>query len=473
MRKLLPTKAFTASLHARLSLMLALVVTVALLAGTALWLRETRSAIHEEITSASRVAEQWLNVLVHETRRDPEAGAERLMSALQAVGRIRAHALEVTANGNERLYLSPAPTYKAGREAPAWFAQSLTPHLPIRHFDAGSVQVSLYPDASRAVLDAWDDLTSMAGWGVAGLLLAWLGCHIGLQRALAPLRAVDAAFARGAEGYFDRRLPTVGARELDRLARSYNQLAERLDHSLADKAQLEAEQGLQRTIQIRLEEERRIVARELHDELAQGITAVRAIAGAIQQRSGDQPGIHGSAQAIIAMTGQMQDGVRAILHRLRDPAAEGGRGICGAIADWCAAWSALYPNIRLQHRLPDLDPELSGDQVVTVQRLLQESLTNVVRHADATQVEVVLQCDAGRLELRITDNGRGLSPRPGPADERPRFGLVGMHERVLALGGDLHFETPAGGGLSIRAILPLASNIHHGAQADHLQASAA
>lgn len=473
MRKLLPTKAVTASLHARLSLMLVLIVTVALLAGTALWLRETRSAIHEEITSASRVAEQWLNVLVHETRRDPEAGAERLMSALQAVGRIRAHALEVTANGNERLYLSPAPTYKAGREAPAWFAQSLTPHLPIRHFDAGSVQISLYPDASRAVLDAWDDLASMAGWGIAGLLLAWLGCHAGLQRALAPLRAVDAAFARGAEGHFDRRLPTVGARELDRLARSYNQLAERLDHSLADKAQLEAEQRFQRTIQTRLEEERRIVARELHDELAQGITAVRAIAGAIQQRSGDQPGIHGSAQAIIAMTGQMQDGVRAILHRLRDPATDCGRGIRSAIADWCSAWSALYPHITLNPVLPDLDPALSDDQALTVQRLLQESLTNVVRHADATQVDVVLQYSPYHLELRITDNGRGLTSRTTPSDDRPRYGLVGMHERVLALGGDLHFETPDHGGLCIRAILPLAADVEPCAQANRLQEPAA
>ena len=111
-----------ASLHTRLSLMLTLILALVLLAAGALWLRETRNAIHEEIESAGRVAEQWLTVLIADTRNDRIGGPSRLLSALRAVGRIRAHALEISADAGERVYASPAPTYKAGRMAPAWFS---------------------------------------------------------------------------------------------------------------------------------------------------------------------------------------------------------------------------------------------------------------------------------------------------------------------------------------------------------------
>ncbi|ENO87220.1 HAMP domain-containing sensor histidine kinase [Thauera linaloolentis] len=443
-----------ASLHTRLSLMLTLVLALALLAGGALWLRETRNAIHEEIESAGRVAEQWLTVLIDETRLDGADGQARLMSALAAVGRIRAHALEITATGGQRLYASPGATYKAGRTAPAWFAGHLAPHLRVRHFDAGPVQISLLPDASRAVLDAWDGLTSLAGWALAGLLLAGIGCHLGLRKALAPLRAIDTAFDRGARGHFDQRLPAVGAPELDRLARSYNRLADQLDHTLADNAALAADRHFARAVQDRLEAERRLIARELHDELSQGITAVRAIAGAIQQRSTEQPGIHGNAQVILAMTGQMQDGIRTILQRLRQPAPE-APGTAGALVeDACRQWSRLYPQIALDCRIAAGAPTLANEQTHALQRLLQESLTNVARHAQASAVSVALAWNAQTVTLSITDNGLGL--RADAADPRPRYGLLGMQERVRALGGTLRLERPADGGCRVEASLPLA-----------------
>ena len=444
----------SASLHTRLSLMLTLVLALALLTGAALWLRETRSAIQEEVESAGRVAEQWLSVLIDETRRDGAEGQARLMSALAAIGRSRAHALEITATGGERLYASPASTYKAGRPAPAWFAERLAPHLRIRHFDAGPVQISLLPDASRSVLDAWDRLASFAGWALAGLLLAGIGCHLGLRRALAPLRAVDAAFDRGARGHFDRRLPEVGAPELDRLARSYNRLADRLDHTLADNAALAADRHFARAVQDRLEAERCLIARELHDELSQGITAVRAIAGAIQQRSADQPGIHGNAQVILAMTGQMQDVVRTILERLRQPSPEAPKTVGAILDEACKQWSRLYPHIALDCRIAADEPVLANEQTHALQRLLQESLTNVARHAQANAVSVVLDWNAQAVTLSITDNGRGLCAIP--ADARPRYGLVGMQERVRALGGTLRLERPAAGGCRVEASLPLA-----------------
>ncbi|ANQ86142.1 putative two-component sensor histidine kinase [Azoarcus olearius] len=440
------------SLHARVSLVLCALVAALLLAAGFAWVSETRNAIREETEAAGRVAGQWLTVLARETDRDPAHGAERLMTNLREVGRLRSNVLEVIGADGSTVYQSPASAYKAGRDAPAWFANWLAP-LPLeRRFDAGEQQLVLRPDSSRSVLDAWDELVAMSGWALAALALIAFACHHALRRALAPLHSIDAALARGADGLFDRRLPALAAPELDRLAQSYNRLAERLDDTLADNQRLEEDQRFARALQARLEEERRIIARELHDELAQGITAVRAIAGAIGQRSADQPGIHGSAQTIVAMTGQMQDGVRAILHRLRPPTVATGARIDEAVAAWCAQWGALYPQIQVDCRTEAPQGEVTDEVALTVQRLLQEGLTNVARHAGASTVSVSLACSADAIELSIADNGCGLA---GAEGDKPRFGLTGMQERVLDLGGELHFETAAGGGLCVRARLPL------------------
>ena len=440
------------SLHARLSLIITALLALALMAGAAVWTSEARNTIHEETEAANRVAAQWLSVLVAETRRDPLQAETNLVSALHEIGRIRAHVIEANTTSGELVYRSPGPTYKAGRSAPEWFAARLTPQLPLRHFATGDLQLSLIPDPSRSVLDAWDDLRALSGWCLALLLLAWVGSHAALNRALQPLREIDDAFARGAAGHFDRRLAVDGVPELDRLAHSYNLLAERLDHSLANNTRLEADQRFARALQSHLEEDRRAIARELHDELAQGITAVRAIAGAIQQRSADQPGIHGSAQAIVSMAGQMHDGVRAILQRLRPPSLGHG-GVDEAVKTLCEQWSTLHPDIRLECSTETPGREVDDALQLTVQRLLQEGLTNVVRHAGASEVEVALHCADSSIELRITDNGCGLG---APCtDDRPRYGLTGMQERTLALGGELRFEPAPRGGLSVCATLPL------------------
>ncbi|MBN8441621.1 MAG: HAMP domain-containing protein [Thauera sp.] len=442
------TGARVPTLRARVSRVLAALLLVVVTIATLGWMHETRRAIHEEINAASRVAEQWVSVLVAETQRDQPHGADRLMAYLTAVGRLRANRLEVLDAGGTLIYASPEPTYKAGRQAPEWFARQLTPAVPTHIFDAGERQIVLRPDASRSVLDAWDYFTAGLGWAFAGMLVIGLVVHKALDRALAPLNEIDAALARGAQGLFDTRLPTYRAAELDRLADSYNRLADSLDRTRALNVRLEEDQAFARALQLRLEEERKFIARELHDELGQGITAVRAIAGAMMQRCEQLPQMHGSAQAILAMTDQMQDGVRTILHRLR--AAAAGAGLDQVLLDYCMLWAGQHPEIELDCRIDP--PAWPTDETTSLAllRLLQESLTNVARHAQASHAEVVFRTEGDEVELRVTDNGRGL------AGDRPpnRFGITGMHERVAALHGTLSIDTPADGGLCVHARLP-------------------
>lgn len=442
------------TLRTRFALLLTGVAATLLLALGTVWLNATRNSIHEEVEAASRVAEQWLTVLVHETARDASPLArQRLMGHLQSVGRLRANTLEIQTRQGTVLYHSPEPTYKRGRNAPGWFAAMVSPRMTERVLSAGELELHLLPDTSRAALDAWDDLCLALGGGVALLGVLFTLGRFALNRALAPLSAIDAALASTAEGRFETRLPQFGASELDRVARTYNHMAKALETTLAENLRLEYDQAFAKALQEQLEAERRHIARELHDELGQGTTAVRALAGAIRQRS-DDPTLVRCTEGILASTNDIQLGVRRILQRLRPIEPEQRTGIADTLASYCKAWSTRHPGIRLETRFAVADTPIDDNAGLTLFRLLQESLTNVARHANASAVMVRLDTAGDGLTLSVTDNGRGFCS-DGATAAPGHYGITGMRERVLALHGQLSLERPDRGGLRVRAELPL------------------
>jgi two-component system sensor histidine kinase UhpB len=449
---------FTPSLHTRISLVLTALACILVLALGGLWLKQNRTSIHEEVEAASRVAEQWLTAVSREAKAHPQTwGDTRLLEHIQSAGRIRANALVVvdSRSGSQR-YLSPQTAYKAGRAAPDWFVAMIEPHFSARRIDAGALTLILHPDASRATLDAWDDLCLMAGWAVILLIALFLAARRALDHALRPLGLVMAALDRTGHGRFDTRLPVFPVPELGRLAGAFNGMADRLAEAVNENVRLETEHELADRVQLQVEAERRDIARELHDELAQGITAVRALAGAIAQRTGDQPALQGHAQHIVEATSQMQDGVRNILRQLRPHAGIEPLGVDEILRRHLALWQQHYPDITLGI---DLDPgsaPVSETLAQTLLRIIQEGLTNVARHAAASRVDVVLRPlgdGAERwLELCLSDNGRGLQTDAGFAG--CGLGLTGMRERVADLAGELHFDSVAGGGTRLCVRLP-------------------
>ena len=447
------------SLHTRISLVLTGLAAGLLCVLAGLWLQGARNGIHEEVEAASRVSEQWLRAVAGEMQDVPAAVLTgRVLEVVRPLGRIRANALEVFAADGRLLYRSPPPTYKAGRSVPGAFAALVQPAFAHRAVAIGSLRLVLTPDASRSVIDAWDDLLAMAGWAAGLLAVLFLLTRRALDRALRPLGLVMAALDYTGQGRFDTRLPVFPVPELGRLSRAFNGMADRLAEAVNENVRLESEQEVARCLQARLEEERRGIARELHDELAQGITAVRALAGAIIQRTGEQPALHGHAQSIVAVTGEMQDGVRNILHRLRPPAAS---GLQPALQRCLAAWRAQHPGIALDCDLAIGAAPLPDAVAQAVLRIVQEGLTNIVRHAGASRAALAVSRDGGWLTLSLADNGCG--PGGGTVQRGCGLGLTGMGERVSLLGGRLEFTTSAGGGFKLLARLP---EHHHQPEAE-------
>lgn len=452
------------SLRNRVTALVAAVAITGLVVGMVLWCVITRAAIHEEVEAATRVSEQWL----HSTAPLAFTVGARL-DMITTVGRLRANHLEVRSDSGELLYSSPEPTYKAGRDAPAWFAAIIAPHVETRRWEEGPLRLKLEPDTSRAVLDAWDNLWVGAGWAVAGIILLSVFVRHATHKIVAPLSRIREALGHSATGRFDRRLTSLGNAEFDELAKAYNHMAENLAQTLVRNARLEEDKRFARALNQRMEDTQKALARELHDEFGQGITAIRAIAGGIAQRTtAENNALHGSAQALLAVSSQLQDNVRGILERLRSEAPEGPNQLDEALDDYVKQWAACYPAMDVVHHVDPMPPDLPEAFRSNVLRLAQEALTNVARHADAERVEVKLARVDDTIALTVCDDGRGFDPMA----RTERYGLAGMRERSDIWRGTLSVSSPPDGGCTISVILPLpdaTQDGEHGAPAPHTE----
>lgn len=161
-----------------------------------------------------------------------------------------------------------------------------------------------------------------------------------------------AALDHAGQGRFDTRLPETGPAELARLAQAFNGMAGQLDHAVSENVRLTQQQAVARAITERLEADRRAIARELHDEPGQSITAVAALAGAIVQRCTDNPAVSKSAEVIRDVASRMHDDVRALLTRLRPPTAGGNE-------ETLADAAATSPHGRAATRTSSCRPSFS------------------------------------------------------------------------------------------------------------------
>jgi PAS domain S-box-containing protein len=224
----------------------------------------------------------------------------------------------------------------------------------------------------------------------------------------------------------------------------------RIQHELADALQ-ENRLLSQRYLEAQ-EDERRQLARELHDELGQSLNAIKVDAVSIRDQSRELPEIQKSAQAIIEVSSQVYETVRSLMRQLR-PVALDELGLAPAVQYGIEQWQRRHGDVRCEFsaagELDGLDEKVN----ITVYRLVQECLTNVAKHAAASQVRIEISrtADPNALRVSIADDGKGFDP----AMRRQGLGLVGLRERVEALGGRFQPESSPGAGTRIEVVIPL------------------
>jgi len=299
-----------------------------------------------------------------------------------------------------------------------------------------------------------------------------------------PIARIAAAMPQAAEGATGLVLDVTRKDELGLLAASFNKMAEdlarhrqhlnelveartaalreanvRLENEIVERQHAEDElrqsrqelRDLASHLQSVREEERADIAREIHDELGQALTALKMDVHWVGQRLGDAaPQLETRTVEMSRLIDATVQAVRRISSRLR-PKLLDDLGLSAAI-EWQAREFERHAGVACRIRSEPDDIILDRTRSTALFRIFQETLTNVARHARASRVDVVLTNFGGTVEMTVADDGEGIAP--SQVSDGRSLGIVGMRERVRSLGGRLDIVGNPGRGTTVRVSIP-------------------
>lgn len=448
------------SLRLKINLLVSTLTLLFLAAVMGLQLRNMRESVREEVVAANRVAAQllkrtaWLYAA---------QGIPAMRAFLEGVGRVRSNDIALLdAQGNE-LYRSPPSPYKAGRDAPDWFERMVSPPADEQFIGFPDGRLVVRANASRAVIDAWDSaavmvLAALALLVAVNALVFWL-----VGRAVRPFGRIVGALGELEAGRFGVQLPRLPGIEAAAIGAAFNRMVLQLqDHIETERRAVRAEMQLSdsrelaRWVERHVEQERRMIARELHDELGQSVTAMRSMAVSIAQRSKDKDAATEQAARVIAdECSRLYDAMHGIIPRLA-PLVLDRFGLGEALDDLAERTRRAQRGVQLDLQVALGDAPLQPEAALALYRAAQEGVTNALRHGHARHIAIDVRREGTALCLQVSDDGVGLPPHlPSAANPAGHHGLRWLAERVQGLGGRFALLPGPGRGARLEVQLPV------------------
>ncbi len=442
----------------RLLLRLVAVGLIMLLLAFGLTLFAAKKDIADEAASSLKVG-QLIKILSALPGSADLAGEAAAIDALNQSNTLRHFHVALLDQNNRRL---TKPAQQTELTSLVWLNRFLasgvamsTYSLPVLRPNGQLVTVMLepnpYSESTEAITSALLSLTIFAGLTLALIAAIWISVRL----AFAPLADILSGIARIEAGDYRVHLAPTATRELNQISQALNHLAAGLTEQIAKHREL-----LHRLQEVQ-EDERRKLAHELHDEFGQLLTAIQVDASYLLRQSAGQPALETCAQAMYDNSSTILSQLKDLLAQLRPYGLQGGeerdialeqalrdlvrqRQARGDTALTCTLSVALGP-MPVPQRL-----------AVAVYRISQEALTNVMRHAQASRVDISVTIDEDKklLTLIVADDGIGFSEQATSANLRG-LGLAGMRERILANQGRLQFLQLEPHGSMLEAIFPL------------------
>lgn len=434
------------SLRLRLSLLLGAVVALGLALGVGLLVLHAGARVRAEADGATRLARDLVEatLLRLDSAADPQAEIARLLADAQRLRHVR-----VTLAGDEALAKGDVD------RAPQWFTRLVLPNAAATRIETSRGAILIAPNPADEIAEIWQEIVWLAIGG-AGIAFAAFGLvSLAVSRTLRPIATLAEGLRRLERGEHSMRVPADGSPEFVIIAERINALAATLQRLDDENRRL-----VRRMIHVQ-DEERKDIARDLHDEIGPFLFAVRAGVGALA-RHATAPGADPSRLAedcarIDAQIAALQQVNRRILGRLR-PAALEEMGLADALQALAQGWREANPNVAIVLSLDGASGDLEEETALTAYRIVQEGLANALRHSGADQVDVIVTRANGALHIVVGDNGAGLD-ETRPSASGGGLGLRGMSERVGALGGALTLKNDAQGGVRLTASLPLRNGL--------------
>jgi two-component system sensor histidine kinase UhpB len=435
-----PERRLPATLAARLGGGAILIAVLATVLAVLLVLRQTRAAIASETEAALDYARLSLAAQAPLQGGAGQAAADAWAASL---GRLRHLCVALDAAG------TAVCEQTAAKGVPQWFTERVSsPPQTLAGRLADGRPLTVTAHARDELQEAWGEVRGLLAMilaaGGATLLLIWGS----LWRGLSPVDRVVDTLGRVGRGEYEHRLTPRGPPELRRLADGVNALTDSLAHNAREHQRL-----LQRYRQVQ-EDERREVARELHDDIGQYLTALEAELASAEQasRGGTTIAAEPALRAARNSLRHVFDSVRGLLDRLR-PAVLEELGLAAALDQLGQDWQRRLPGVQVRVDVQADLPREARERALQLYRIAQEAMTNVARHAAASEVRIRLGYDPARQQwwLRVADDGRGFDPdtRRGGG-----LGLRGMRERAQALGGELQVASAPRGGCRVEVRVP-------------------
>lgn len=447
----------------RLNLLISAAFAVSLVLGGMFAIHNYRRAVTTETEASAQLVLGLLKATGSLSLTSAEAAQfrARLIREIPALTELRHVRLEVFDAAGNSLTRARLPSPDAVNSVPHWFVRLVAPRpksyrLPI-FLDGTDGVLVVTTDPDDEVAEEWTNTRDLLLVSALLFLGLWMLVIRYISFALRPMERLHAAFEAFARGE-KVRVPVFGTPELARINRKFNEMADALEQAGGENRLL-----TQRLIELR-DEERRVIARELHDNLAQYLFVIRTDAFAIDRfaASTGVEMVQKAALSISESAASMEVVVREMIQQLR-PLVLDELGLEDALRDLIASWRTRNPLITCNLLIERPFGEASKEAELAVYHVVQESLTNVAKHSGASVTTVAVrevtvtaaeQRSAGELqslEITIEDNGRGVSAAPAANG----IGLVGMRERVETLGGRLEVAYRSGRGWLVEARLPL------------------
>ena len=449
------------NLKLRLNLVTTSLLLLLMLAGITLSANHARKNAIAEIASAEQsISYLFDRILVKADSNNPEKlnlGAFKL-AQLSHMRHLKIALFDSQGRLLDSNRLPNKATLK--NKAPAWFEQILNKTLPqwqpttkiLKQQNTILATLVITPDPTYEYAEIWKQLTELLVLLALFFICVNLTIYWAIAQALKPTDSILKALDQIERGRLDTRLPTFKLSELAKIGQKFNHMIETLQLSIVNN------QHLTQQMMTLQDAERKNLARDLHDEFGQCLTAIHTDASVILKVAKVKyPELQAGALAITQLSRHLMEIVSGLLQRLR-PSVLDELGLELALNDLVETWRSRNENTLCSFDIDNADTlknyHLNDAESLTIYRIVQESLTNIERHAHATCVAIRIGPELKDTQMgnaiNVIDNGIGFN-----LNHVDGLGLAGMRERVLALKGEFIKKNDDDKGSSIYAWLPL------------------
>jgi two-component system sensor histidine kinase UhpB len=400
--------------------------------------------LNEEIEPAARTAKAVAEALnsALTTSTNPQATLDAFVNSLGT-----SEAIRFRPSGTDAPAPSPVDVHTPFGKVPHWFVALLGPpefgaSFPVTVAGKQVGYIVFSPDLSADIYEKWIGFLALVSSAITLMLLTGTIAYFTAGTVVEALRNLGEGLTRMRTGDYEHLIGPSGPPEIRRSSEEANELARTLSRLSQDNRTL-----LRKIVSLQ-DDERRDIARDLHDELGPLLFGIRANAVALQDDAPQDRKLEASVEAVLESVEALQLANRRILDRLR-PLHIRELGLEKSIQTLLQYARSQAPGLEITLRIDPRLNAIDGLLSETAYRVIQEGTTNVLRHANAGAMNIEAAIEGHEIAVEISDDGAGF-----PSDQPFGRGLTGMHERVRALSGTFEFKRE-NGRTYIRCRLPV------------------